>query len=412
MATKTVLRLDHLTYRGNSKETRYGWLRLTPAFSVHLIADFIRQLPPKAQVLDPFCGTGTTALVCAEEGVHCQSTDINPFLLWLAEGKCADYSSKDIEQAQHSSDFIVHALRRQHENEPWVPALHQIEKWWERGVLELLATARSAIEEQTAAISSQATTLLKVAFCRTMIDLAKVSFSHQSMSFKKPGPTLLMDFKPDEASIVVAKWEQATRRIFAAARTEILSKPQFICCDARRLDSKLARDFFDCIVTSPPYPNRMSYIRELRPYMYWLGYLTNGRDAGEMDWQAIGGTWGCATSNLTKWEATTKDFVPYKNFNSILDQISLSSPLLSRYVHKYFYDMVLHVESLFKVVKSGGSIHYIVGNSKFYDVLLPVQDIFASLFSSAGFVGTEIKIIRKRTSKKELFEYVVSARKP
>ncbi|WP_322490103.1 hypothetical protein [Chloroflexus sp.] len=37
------------------------------------------------------------------------------------------------------------------------------------------------------------------------------------------------------------------------------------------------------VITSPPYPNRMSYIRELRPYMYWLGYLNNGRDAGELD---------------------------------------------------------------------------------------------------------------------------------
>ena len=27
----------------------------------------------------------------------------------------------------------------------------------------------------------------------------------------------------------------------------------------------------------------MSYIRELRPYMYWLGYLTDARQAGQMD---------------------------------------------------------------------------------------------------------------------------------
>jgi hypothetical protein len=156
----------------------------------------------------------------------------------------------------------------------------------------------------------------------------------------------------------------------------------------------------------------MSYIRELRPYMYWLGYLSNGKDAGEMDWEAIGGTWGCATSNLTKWKPSAGTVVSYKKFNSILSRIALTSPLLSQYVHKYFCDMALHVKALFKVVKPGGSVHYIVGNSKFYDVLLPVQDIFASLFSEAGFAAVQTEVIRKRTSKKELFEYAVGATKP
>ena len=46
----------------------------------------------------------------------------------------------------------------------------------------------------------------------------------------------------------------------------------------------------------------MSYIRELRPYMYWLGILENARDTGELDWSAIGGTWGVATSRLASLE--------------------------------------------------------------------------------------------------------------
>jgi hypothetical protein len=57
-------------------------------------------------------------------------------------------------------------------------------------------------------------------------------------------------------------------------------------------------------------------------------------------------------------------------------------------------------------------VHYVVGNSKFYDVMLPVERIFGSLFAAAGFEDVAIRTLRKRTSKKELFEYVVSARKP
>jgi hypothetical protein len=57
-------------------------------------------------------------------------------------------------------------------------------------------------------------------------------------------------------------------------------------------------------------------------------------------------------------------------------------------------------------------VHYIVGNSKFYQVLLPTERIFAALFEAAGFEAVHVETIRKRTSKRELFEFLVSARKP
>lgn len=39
--------------------------------------------------------------------------------------------------------------------------------------------------------------------------------------------------------------------------------------------------------------------------MYWLKFLSSGEEAGEIDWKAIGGTWGSATSKLHTWEQIT-----------------------------------------------------------------------------------------------------------
>jgi hypothetical protein len=153
----------------------------------------------------------------------------------------------------------------------------------------------------------------------------------------------------------------------------------------------------------------MSYIRELRPYMYWLGYLSDGRQAGDLDWQAIGGTWGCATSNLAKWNAAGDDSIPYAAFDRIVAQIRAEHDLLGRYVHKYFADIKTHLRSLRSVMAPGGRCWYVVGNSKFYDTLLPVEEIYAALFEDLGYVQVRIERLRKRTSKKELYEYVVHA---
>jgi hypothetical protein len=212
--------------------------------------------------------------------------------------------------------------------------------------------------------------------------------------------------------MVAAGWEQAIAAIGKAASTSIEVEPRALLCDARSLASELAPNRYSCVITSPPYPNRMSYIRELRPYMYWLGYLRDGRDAGELDWQTIGGTWGIATSNVAKWIPEKGTQVPFSGFDGIVASIAAKSQVLARYVQKYFHDMVLHCRELFVVTKPDASIHYIVGNSKFYDILLPVELIFAALFEASGFVDIQVRVIRKRSSKKELFEYVVSARKP
>jgi hypothetical protein len=143
--------------------------------------------------------------------------------------------------------------------------------------------------------------------------------------------------------------------------------------------------------------------------MYWLGYLDSGNQAGELDWQAIGGTWGCATSKLMSWVPDPRIHISYEGFDEITSRIAQHSRVLSLYVTKYFQDTVQHIRSLKNVLAPHAQVHYIVGNSKFYDVILPTEELYAAIFESEGFQDVYIETIRKRTSKKELFEYVVSA---
>lgn len=399
-------RRDELTHRGNLRETRYGWLRLTPAYSVHLVTELLEShAKGGARVLDPFCGTGTTALVCAERGLACDTTDINPFLQWLARAKTRDYAPRDLADFERASARVLDVIAQPSDARAWTPPLHQIEKWWDEATLQTLGRALAAVEG--AGASESATDLLKVVFCRVMIDRANVSFNHQSMSFKKADAGA-----QDAVTDVTEAWRRVAALIARGASSPLRSTPRVVHCDARDLREALEPETYGCVITSPPYPNRMSYIRELRPYMYWLKYLEDGRAAGELDWKAIGGTWGCATSNVAKWKPDTPGEVSFAGFEALLAAIGQKSEVLARYVHKYFHDMTAHCAGLYAVLKPGGTVHYIVGNSKFYDVVLPVEAIFAALFTAAGFRDARVETIRKRTSKKELYEFVVSAQKP
>lgn len=403
-------RNDHLTYRGNVKQGRHGWLRLTPAYSLHVVEEVLKERTGSDFALNPFSGTGTTPLASACAGIPCHAVDVNPFLVWLGNVKVAAYGRQVPADLAGAADEIVARLENRGDSAgAWVPPLHQIEKWWDAEALHALARLFAGIQASEASNSEEVNHLLRIAFCRTMIERAHVTFGHQSMSFKRREPDLF-DRQMPAACVWTVFLESASAIAKSLAADQPAAEARVFQGDARTVHRALPRRDYTLVITSPPYPNRMSYIRELRPYMYWLGYLENGRQAGELDWQAIGGTWGCATSKLEKWVAPSGDAVPFRDFDELVSRIRKRHDILGKYVHRYFEDAKQHILSLMKALKRGASCHYIVGNSKFYDTIVPVEQIYAALFADAGYRDVRIEMLRKRTSKKELFEYIVHAR--
>jgi DNA modification methylase len=407
-ASALTRRAEH-TFHGNSRATRHGWLRLTPAYSVRLVAQLLSSgtEPP---VLDPFCGTGTTLLSCAEQGIDCDSVDINPFLIWLARAKTSNYSPAQLAEARLGLLGMQRAARARRRPAPWVPSIHQIEKWWNRPVLAALGRSWEALKQFATAHSRAATHLLEIAFCQVLIETSQASFGHQSMSFAAANGEDAGEVV--EAERVASALGEALERLRSAAAVALPSTARrLVRLDARRLHERLPLGHYASVITSPPYANRMSYIRELRPYMYWLGYLQDRKQAGVLDWKAIGGTWGSATSNLSSWKPDPKLPRAERDLERRLAAIAEHSPLLSNYVRKYFEDMSAHLASLAQVLRAGAKVNYVIGNSKFYDVVVPVHELLASELERSGFRHTSIDTLRKRSSKKELFEYLVSARR-
>jgi len=393
------------TYKFNAKTGRHGWLRLTPAYSVKIVEDLVVGHSEARRILDPFCGTGTTALCAAYHGHESATADINPFLVWLARAKIARYPAASIEAARTACVQALDLVARRAVEPVSAPPIFNIQRWWSPEAIEFLRLLRAAIEQVTQP-DTPSRDLLLVAFCRTLIERSNAAFNHQSMSFKRPEqPPLLFPIDSGEV------FESHVRFVLLGASENPIGEASVVLADSRRLRERVSGPF-DLVITSPPYANRMSYIRELRPYMYWLQFLQNGRDAGELDWTAIGGTWGIATSRLTDWERPEKHFKS-ASLTSVLQAIahaeSKNGPLLAKYVAKYFDDMWAHFCELPALLAPGAEVHYIVGNSTFYGTLVTTERLYAEMLSELGFRRIECRPIRKRNSKKELVEYDVVA---
>ncbi|MNT58914.1 hypothetical protein D3C72_1963810 [compost metagenome] len=68
-----------------------------------------------------------------------------------------------------------------------------------------------------------------------------------------------------------------------------------------------------------------------------------------------------------------------------------------------------HFQAVTQLVKRGGTLSYIVGNSTFYGHNVPAQDWYAAMLQALGYLDVKVTTIRKRNSNKRLFEYDVTA---
>jgi hypothetical protein len=82
---------------------------------------------------------------------------------------------------------------------------------------------------------------------------------------------------------------------------------------------------------------------------------------------------------------------------------------MAQYVHKYFDDMFVHFQSAARIIRPGGTAHYIVGNSTFYGHIVPAERLYVDQLKGAGFRHCDARPIRKRNSKKELVEFHIVA---
>lgn len=364
----------------------------------------MQTLPEESIVLEPFSGSCTTPLVAQELGIACEAQEINPFLVWFGNVKLATYTPCDVEEISHAASSILLSANKKPSEPYWTPNIYQIQKWWDNSTLTALSTLKHYID----AYEGKVRDILDVVFCRTMIATSNASFNHQSMSFKNADAN---NYPEEDRYMAVIE-------VFNVEAFNIIKSLEYPLVKTAKLqkgDSTKSFDgfsFVDYVITSPPYANRMSYIRELRPYMYWLGFLSSGSEAGELDWKTTGGTWGSASTKVKSWTPT--DTIPIEEeLDAVCKRIQSgkSGEVLSPYVRKYFHDIWHHFNAVTHVVKHGGKLCYIIGNSTFSGIHVPSHVWYADMMSELGYKDVLIETIRKRNSNKRLFEYAVCATK-
>jgi hypothetical protein len=402
-----------VTFKGKMALPIHRWYRLTPSFSPDLADDIAEHfgLDEEDVVLDPFSGVGTVPLCMKYRGVPAWSIELNPFLHFVGVVKTRTYA--DVDGVEQTFNAFLATLRAAvadlppegnaaaylAANQPFVPPIHHVDRWWSPGNLMQLTCLRRLLLAWDA--EPQRRDLLWMGALGILVAVSNAKHNHVSLTFADtPLPT-----------VDVAKALESKYREMVADLREVKGLPS-ASATVYRGNSKDASKVLpsapkvSAVITSPPYPNRFSYARETRPHLFFHDFVSNASAVGEMETDAIGGTWGKATSVLTKGVDPANDVVgsllaPY------VGDINGECNVMAAYVTKYFNDLYAHAAEIAKVCRRSARLAYVIGNSKFFGHPLPSDEILASIFGHFGFALDGIERMRRRQSKTGLYEAVV-----
>ena len=409
----TNRRVKAVTFQGKLGLPIHRWYRLTPSFSPYLANDIADHfgLSGNDYVLDPFSGVGTVPLCMKHKGIPACSIEINPYLFFVGTVKTRTY--RDIAEIKGCFDrfkaVYQHALAKLpgesgaaaylKEHEALIPRIHRPERWWSPGNLVQLVCVRQVLSQFDALPDHR--DLLKMGVLGILVPVSNARHNHVSLTFAET-PAAMVDL----AGVLNAKYDQMLDDIQAAAALPS-SEVAIYQGDSKQASTVLPRGVkVSAVITSPPYPNRFSYARETRPHLFFFDFIEDALAVGQLETDAIGGTWGKATSVLSGGVLPANSLV-----RSLLApftrDIDSAGSLMASYVTKYFNNVYEHAYEISRVCGGRCRLAYVIGNSKFFGHPLPSDEILAGIFGHFGFELERIDRMRRRQSKTGLYEAVV-----
>jgi len=398
------LHVRHSTFLGGLVNPAHRWFRLTPSFGPELVDQALDEMDASsdAVVLDPFAGTGTTLIQSKLNGLRTVGFEINPLLHFVCETTLNWHLDANTLKTTLQSIEDNFSIRRNSAGNLSLPAIHNVERWWRADVLRDLVVLLDTIETvhpdravvnffRLALVGVLVPDLTNVTLGRLQLHFIDRSSDHISVldTFHRHAQLMIDDVS------VIADLQSSEAQVFHRDST-----------DPGQLDRWTPATH---VITSPPYPNRYSYVWNTRPHLYLLGLFKNARQAGELDLKTIGGTWGTATSSLLK--GTVKPLFPAVEqvVGPAVRQIRERDNLMANYVMKYFNLLAKQVVSQDKLLAPSAKLAYVVGCSWIKDVYLETDVLLGRIVEGLDLNYGVSKIVRfrRRHSGKDLHEAVV-----
>ncbi len=363
------------------------------AFAPELIARAVRDTPGTvSHIVDPFGGSGTTALAAQFLGIRPTTIEVNPFLADLIEAKVGTI---DFRRAASELRNVIEAVALKDSQSvaptfPGAPATFvepgKNGRWlFSREVARRIISIRSAIE---AVPDPGCRRLFRVALGAAAIPVSNVTVSGKGRRYRSGWErNLISPDRVDQLFIENVSTALYDLRRFMARRCR-----DYVVLrgDARELVPSVGQH--DLAVFSPPYPNSFDYTDVYNVELWTLGYLTGPKSNATL-----------RKSTIRSHVQIFRDMTHGRISSRLLDQTLLSlrearSQLWNRHIPEmigaYMADMIKVLDDLALGLRSQGRVYMVVGDSRYAGIEVNVAEILAEAAHSLSYRVARIEPCR------------------
>lgn len=369
------------------------WRHFKEAFTPEVVYQAVTQSNiPVRRCLDPFGGSGTTALACQFLGVHPVTFEVNPYLADLIEAKLTSY---DVESLIGSLAYILRAAKAFDQcTDTMLSVLPQtfvepgIDGRWifSGAVARRILALRYAID-QLPDLSEKR--LFRVLLGGVLIGLSNVVVNGKGRRYRQGWSRRIIE----PAVAETAFSEAATTAISEINRfsRRRVCEFQLLRGDAREMTAAAGQ--VDVSVFSPPYPNSFDYTDVYNVELWMLGYLQKAADNRQL-----------REATLSSHVQIKREFTSAPSGSAILNNVTsalsrcrsnLWSKCIPDMIGGYFSELHDVVQGVSANLTAGGSIWIVVGDSRYAGVAVPVAEILAELAPTANLEVDRLEPLRE-----------------
>lgn len=394
-----------MQFNKNKIESIHRWYPFVEGYSKEFINSILDEMNRDSLVcLEPFSGSGTTALELQNNNIICYSFEINPLMYLIASVKLE--KEYDIPEAKMWFQYILDnrnkiQIKDMHSDFSTLYEGEGKSKW--NYNLEV-AKAIKKLENTINTIENEIyRELFLVGLAAILLDVSNLYRNGKCLSYKKNWREIIITEKE-----VFEKFDNKIRNEILvdlsnlSKTNKINNKRNLFNEDSRiGIENKIKDESIDLVITSPPYLNSRDYTDTYMLELRTLNLTKNSNEVRELRKKTL------RSHVQIKWQdnaeinnellektlvelqkATERERVWNK---SILDMIRL-----------YFVDMKTIFKVIYKKLKKEGRVYFNVSNSAYFNILINTLEICASIAEEEGFIVKEIRKARNlRTSPQQ-----------
>lgn len=359
-------------FKGVAASTGVYGIHPYPAmFHFGVVRELVKRFSKEGDnILDPFVGSGVTAVECLLAKRNFVGYDINPLAILISKVRCTPIARERLRSS------FERTLDRFQRLEPEPVSFNNIDYWFEKQVIRDLSRLKRAI---FAGRSIDTTNFQKVVLSEVVRRVSNTRYNEFKL-FRRAE----RNGKTDAIKIFSEVFTRNTRLLSEMEHTGC--PPRIELSAANIQQGILQQDgSFDLVVTSPPYGDSrttVAYGQFSRLSLQWMGLEE------QVDRTSLGSRARPIERGL-----------PSPLLYSVLKRIIGHDLKRGREVFAFYWDLFDCICQISRKVKRGGYVCLVVGNRKVKGQELPTDAISADFFVNLGY-SHETTLVRAISNKR------------